>query len=80
VLTVVGDVDTAQAVEAIKKYFGDWQKKGNLPPVSIPDTATATAALAQTVINVPDKAQADVLYGYAGNLRRSDPDFYRVVV
>ncbi|HEX8237141.1 MAG TPA: pitrilysin family protein [Abditibacteriaceae bacterium] len=80
VLTVVGDVNAPQAIAAAKKYFGDWQKKGNLPPVSIPDTNVSTTALAQTIINVPDKAQADVLYGYAGNLKRSDPDFYRVVV
>jgi zinc protease len=32
------------------------------------------------VIPVPDKAQVDVLYGYAGGLRRSDPDFYAVDV
>jgi zinc protease len=80
VLTIVGDVDTAQAVAAVKKHFGDWEKKGNLPKVSIPDTPSSSAAVVQTVINVPDKAQADVMYGYAGNLKRSDPDFYRVVV
>jgi zinc protease len=80
VLTIVGDVDTPRAIEAVKKYFGDWEKKGNLPALSIPDTTLPTAKLAQTIVTVPDKAQADVLYGYAGNLRRSDPDFYRVMV
>jgi zinc protease len=29
---------------------------------------------------VPDKAQVDVMYGYAGQLKRSDPEFYREVV
>jgi zinc protease len=79
-LTIVGDVNTDQAVAAVRKYFGDWQKKGNLPTVSIPATTLPTGAVKTTVVNVPDKAQADVIYGYAGDLKRSDPDFYRVVV
>ncbi len=80
VMTIVGDVDTAQAIASVKKYFGDWARQGNLPATSIPDTSIATAATKTSVINVPDKAQVDVLYGYAGHLKRTDPDFYRVVV
>jgi zinc protease len=79
-LTIVGDVNSDQAIAAVRKYFGDWQKKGNLPAVSIPATTLTTGAVKTTVVNVPDKAQADVIYGYAGDLKRSDPDFYRVVV
>jgi len=80
VLTIVGDVDANQAVAAVRKHFGDWGKQGNLPQLAIPDTALPTAANKTVVVNVPDKAQADVLYGYAGHLKRTDPDFYRVVV
>jgi zinc protease len=80
VLTIVGDVDSAQAIDAVKKYFGDWAKQGNLAQLNIPDTTLPTAAANTIVVNVPDKAQADVLYGYAGHLKRTDPEFYRVVV
>jgi zinc protease len=80
VLTIVGDVEPARAVEAVKKYFGDWSPKGNLPEVSIPDVTNTQLGAAPTIINLPDKAQANVLYGYIGRLRRSDPDFYPVVV
>ncbi|BCM94369.1 putative zinc protease [Abditibacteriota bacterium] len=86
VMTVVGDVDTAKAIASITKAFGRWAKKGNLPAISIPDVGAmagkaATAnAVKPVVIAVPDKAQADVIYGYAGHLKRSDPEFYRVVV
>ncbi len=86
VLTVVGDVDTAAAVAAITKAFGDWPKKGNLPAINIADVdmkagKAASATLAKPlIINVPDKAQTDVIYGYPSHLKRSDPDFYRVIV
>ena len=36
ILTIVGDVNAQDAVAQVTKYFGDWQKKGNLPDVSIP--------------------------------------------
>ena len=80
VLTIVGDVEPARAIEAVKKYFGNWKRVGNLPELSIPDTTIATGATKPLIINLPDKTQADVLYGYAGQLKRSDPDFYRVVL
>ncbi|MBV9866994.1 MAG: insulinase family protein [Abitibacteriaceae bacterium] len=80
VLTIVGDVKTADAIAAVKRYFGDWQKKGNLPAILIPDTPLPSGPTRTIVIPVPDKAQVDVRYGYPGQLKRRDPDFYRVVV
>ncbi len=80
ILTIVGDVNSAKAADEIKQRFGDWKKQGNLPKLDIPDTNIATATTKTSVIMVPDKTQADVLYGYAGHLKRSDPDFYRVIV
>lgn len=80
ILTIVGDVKTDEAIAAIKKYFGDWQKKGNLPPVVIPDTPLPKGPTRTMVIPVADKAQVDVLYGYPGQLKRTDPDFYTAVV
>jgi zinc protease len=86
VITVVGDVDANKAVASIQKAFGSWAKKGNLPAIDIPDVAAnagkaASVGLAKPiVINLADKAQADVVYGYAGHLKRTDPDFYPVTV
>ena len=76
VLTIVGDVDTSAAIASVKRYFGAWPKKGDLPPVVIPDTAPQTAAERTLVLPVADKAQVDVIYGYPGGLKRSDSDFY----
>lgn len=86
VLTIVGDVNTPQVIATLNKYFGDWAKKPGLPAISIPDvSATAGKASAANlvkpiIIPVPDKAQTDVIYGYPGHLKRSDRDFYPVVI
>ncbi|RYG59162.1 insulinase family protein, partial [bacterium] len=74
------------AIDSIKKAFGSWEKKGDRPTILIPDVSptagkVASADLAKPIIvSVPDKAQSDVIYGYPGHLKRSDPEFYRVVV
>jgi len=86
ILTIVGDVNTPSVVATINKLFGDWAKKPGLPAINIPDVAPTagkarSANLAKPlVIMVPSKAQADVIYGYPGHLKRTDPDFYRVVI
>ena len=80
ILTIVGDVKAQDAIAQVTKYFGDWEKKGNLPDLTIPDVAAGVGTARTIVIPVPDKAQVDVRYGYPGQLKRTDPDFYRVVV
>ncbi|MBV9851964.1 MAG: insulinase family protein [Armatimonadetes bacterium] len=80
ILTIVGDVSAQDAIAQVTKYFGDWPKKGNLPGIAIPDVPPAPGPARTVVIPVPDKAQVDVRYGYPGRLKRTDPDFYRVVV
>ena len=80
ILTIVGDVNAQDAVALVTKYFGDWQRKGNVPDVSIPAVASAAGPEKVVVIPVPDKAQVDVRYGYPGRLTRKDSDFYRVVI
>ncbi|BDI32868.1 proteinase [Capsulimonas corticalis] len=80
ILTIVGDVDTQTAVTQVKKYFGDWAKKGDLSDVKIPTVAATDGAIKTIVIPIADKAQVDVRYGFPGGLRRSDPDFYTSIV
>ena len=74
---VVGDVDEDAAIAAVTKLFGDWspfaKATGDKPPVTVPD---APAIAERKLVSVPmmNKAQADVVYGFAG-IRRSDPDY-----
>ena len=80
IVTIVGDVTAKDAIAQVTKSFGDWPKKGGLAAITIPDVAPANGPAKTVVIPVPDKAQVDVRYGYPGRLKRTDPDFYRVVV
>ena len=86
ILTIVGDVNTSSVLATINKQFGDWAKKLGLPAINIPDVAlTAGKAGAANlvkplVIMVPGKAQTDVIYGYPGHLKRTDRDFYSVII
>ena len=79
VLVLVGDVDTQQASAKIKAHFGDWQKIGAPPRPPIPSVPRQTAVEKQ-VIPMPDKSQNSVILGYAGGLKRSDPDFYAAII
>ncbi len=80
ILTIVGDVNAADAIALVKKDLGDWPARNGLTDVAIPDVPPAPAPVKPVVIFVPDKAQTDVRYGYPGLLTRRDPDFYRVIV
>jgi zinc protease len=74
ILVVVGDVDAKETVAAIKKYFGDWSGGSKVRP-AIPDVAPSKG-IKKEVIQMPDKSQTEVVLGYPGGLKRTDPDFY----
>ena len=80
ILTIVGDITPSVALDLVKKYFGDWTRKGNTQPVMIADTPLPSGPVKPIVEYLPDKAQVNVLFGYPGQVKRSDPDFYRVIV
>ena len=79
ILVVVGDVDTQEALAKIKSYFGDWKGSGPSKRPQIPDTPLQ-AAIEKKVIPMPGKSQVDVLLGYSGGLKRSDPDYYAATI
>jgi zinc protease len=74
---VVGDVDADMAIQSVSKSFADWSSAttaaSDRPAVVVPDAPLATE---RKLVAYPmmDKAQADVVYGFAG-IRRSHPDY-----
>ena len=72
---IVGDVESARATDACARAFGDW--RAAVPrPVSVA-SVEATRERRRMVISMPNKAQADVAYGFIG-IPRSDPSYYAV--
>jgi zinc protease len=76
IMTIVGDITEAEAVEALKTHFGIWTQK----PVPAP-TVPPAAALVKPVVKLIDKdlTQANIILGHLG-IDRKNPDYYAVSV
>ena len=73
---VVGDVEEDAALDGVATLVADWAtiaKTADRPVVTVPDTVIPAE---RRLVSVPmmNKAQADVVYGFAG-IRRSHPDY-----
>jgi zinc protease len=72
-MAVVGDV-TIEAVKAlVEQYFGDWTGP---EPAILPFAASAPGAAQRVAVPVADKSETAIYLGFAGGLRRTDPDYY----
>jgi zinc protease len=74
VLVVVGDVNAEVIEQQAKELFGDWSA-GTPAPINIERTRPQ-AGVRREVVVMEDKSNADVVLGHAGQLRRTDPDYY----
>jgi predicted Zn-dependent peptidase len=73
VLAISGDVNPDSVITLVGKYFGGLPE-GDAPKFDLPRVEAGAAQ--QKVITMKGKANMDMLYGYAGALRRTDADFY----
>lgn len=73
ILAVVGDVRVGQVREMVERYLGDWH--GATPALATFPTPTAPEKT-RVVTRIPDKAQANLYVGHAGELKRADQDYY----
>jgi zinc protease len=74
ILSVVGAVDAARVLDKLAATVGQWRVAtppvlANVPPAATPPTVSSRR------IELPGKAQADLIWGVVG-LRRSSPDYY----
>lgn len=71
-LTLVGDIDVAEAVGVATRACGDWEgTPAPDPELSTPEAGTRR----RRVVTMPSKAQADIVYGFT-TIARSDPAFH----
>jgi len=76
IMAIVGDIREAEAVELVKKHFGQWAPK-ETPAQPFP----SPEPLQKSVLKLIDKdlTQATVTLGHVG-IDRKNPDFYAVSV
>ncbi len=81
VLVVVGDVTPQQAETVVENAFGGWAKPASsAPQIVIPDVAPPATAPAPELLSLADATQTSILYGFPGELKRTDKDYYATVL
>jgi zinc protease len=76
-LAVVGDFDSKEVIEEVKKLTADW-KKADLPKLDLPEV-TKPKEFTQKVLSMPEAAQLHFFLGHVG-VRRDNPDYYKLLV
>src|SRR5262249_35816843 len=79
ILVIAGDVRASRVHDAVRARLESWPRNPQaqpLPALPVPLQPPAPPV----VIPLPDKSQTAILWGHAGGLRRSDPDFYAAQV
>ncbi len=79
ILVISGDVTAEKVKQALQSRLGDWPKNPNAKPIPQVDLALQQKA-ERLNIEIPDKSETAILFGHAGGLKRSDPDFYATQV
>ncbi len=71
ILAVVGDVTAEEAINGVKKVFGDWERRevAREDPMAPPEPARRII-----VVNKPDAVQTEVRVGHLG-VKRNHPDY-----
>ncbi len=76
-LVIVGDVNADAAIAAVQSAFAGWARPETpAPKVVIPAVPLPAKAPPAQLIALPGASQTSVLWGYPGQLSRTDPDFY----
>ena len=70
---LVGDIEAPRAHDAIERVFGRWRALA--PPLLVLPAVSRASAREHIVIPMPNKAQADIAYGFTSITRR-DPGYY----
>ncbi len=76
-LAVVGDFDSKEVIEEIKKLTADW-KKADLKPIETPKVEKPKE-FTQKIITMPESAQLQFYMGHVG-IKRDSADYYKLLV
>lgn len=73
IVTIVGAVKAAEAIDIVKRKFGDWQNPDQPAKAVLPAIA-AIEEIRQVAVNIPGKSQSDIVMGVLGP-SRFEPDY-----
>jgi zinc protease len=73
VITIIGDVDEKEALEAVKKKFGG-MKKGTSPVPAV-SAVTPPSAVTEKVETKPEKAQTHIIMGFLAPPLNSEDEY-----
>jgi zinc protease len=77
VVAIVGDFDTQQVIDEVKRLTANW-KKGEVPQRQLP-AVEKPAQFTQKFLTMPRAAQLAFYMGHVG-VRRGNPDYYKLLV
>ncbi|ABU59595.1 M16 family metallopeptidase [Roseiflexus castenholzii] len=77
-IAVVGDIEPADVIDLIERFFGDWQAPGNPPHMTLPDLQPLPDQR-RVHVALEGKSQTDVIWAVHG-LDRCSPDYYAASV
>ena len=73
-ITIIGDIEPADARSAIEKYFGGWMTEGPTPDPTLPPVPKNMTK--DFMVADPEAVQASVTLAQEVGLTRFDPDYY----
>lgn len=76
-LVVVGDVDAARVLDGLEERLADWRRG---PEPAIPEASVPPPAPGSETVEMPDKANADVVLLEPATLTRPDPSYLAAVL
>ncbi|HEU4753506.1 MAG TPA: pitrilysin family protein [Armatimonadota bacterium] len=79
ILVITGDVKADRVKQALQSRLGSWARNPQAQPIPTLQVPLQEKPVRE-VIPVPDKSETAILWGHAGGLKRSDPDFYATQV
>ena len=73
-ITIIGDIEPADARSVIEKYFGGWMAQGTTPDPTLPPAPKNVAK--DFAVADPEAVQASVTLAQEVGMTRFDPDYY----
>jgi zinc protease len=77
ILSIVGDFDSQQIVDEVKRLTAAWKRMPFLTPAT--PAVEKPKQFVQRIVTMPEAAQLHFYLGHAG-VRRDNPDYYKLLV